>query len=144
MDNVVRLVVVCALIAYGIFRIIRYFRYGMARRVTAVPSASGVLPMPGTAARSDLSAGMQPDVPTGRLVKLQAAAVSVLLFVAANGVLLAALFGLPMLGNVPVIWRLFVAVFANFYLLPFARAVGEKQLKRAQARGAENGNPFGH
>jgi hypothetical protein len=36
------------------------------------------------------------------------------------------------LSGIPLIWRLFVQIFANFYLLPFARKVGA-------ARGSEQG-----
>ena len=135
----------CALVAYSIFRLIRYFRYGMARRVTAVPTAtSSVSPSPGMLAGSELPVGTLQAVPGSRLARIQAASISVLVFVVANGVLLVVLFGLPALGHVPVIWRLFLAIFANFYLLPFARAAGQKRLKQIQARAVESGNPFGH
>ena len=137
MDVFVRALVVCALISYGIFRLLRYFRYGMARRVTSIPPSTwGVLPKPGTVAESTVKTPR-------RLLRIRAGAISVLLFVAVNAVLLIALFGLPALVNVPVIWRLFLAIFVNFYLLPFARAVGQKALKQMQARTVESENPFG-
>ena len=137
MDVFVRALVVCALISYGIFRLIRYFRYGMARRVTAVPPSKGaVLPEPETVAESSVQT-------PGRFLRIRAGAISVLLFAAVNAVLLIALFGLPVLAHVPVIWRLFLVIFVNFYLLPFARSVGKKALKQMQAGAVENENPFG-
>jgi hypothetical protein len=44
MDTVIRVLMFLAFIGYSVFRLIRYFRYGMARRVTAVPPSLGVLP----------------------------------------------------------------------------------------------------
>ncbi len=137
MDMFVRALVVCALIAYGIFRLIRYFRYGMARRVTSVPSSAwGVLPGPETVGESSVTTPR-------RFRRIRAGVISVLVFVAANAVLLGVLFGLPAVAAVPVVWRLFLAIFVNFYLLPFARAVGKKALKQMQARAVQSENPFG-
>jgi hypothetical protein len=141
MDTVVRVLVVLAFIAYSVFRLVRYFRYGMARRVTAVPPSTwGVLPAPDTP--TDMNA-MPPVVPASRSVRLLAGGMAMVVFVAANAILWLTLLGLPALSQVPLIWRLFVGIFANFYLLPFARAVGERQLKRMQAKAVGSPNPFG-
>ena len=135
MDTVVRMLVVLALLAYSVFRLIRYFRYGMARRVTAVPPSTwGVLPATETPAAA----------PVTRSARFLAGSVSFLVFGMANTILWLALLGLPALDHVPVIWRLFVGIFANFYLFPFARRAGEKQLNRMKASAVEGGgNPFG-
>ena len=135
MDRVVRVSVVLALIAYSVFRLIRYFRYGMARRVTAVPPSTwGVLPATET----------PPARPATRSARLLAGGMSILVFATANAILWLTLFGLPALEHTPVMWRLFVGIFANFYVLPFARMVGEKKLKRMRASSMETGgNPFG-
>jgi hypothetical protein len=136
MDTVARVLVVLALLAYSVFRLIRYFRYGMARRVTAVPPSTwGVLPATETPA-------VVP--PATRSARFLAGGMSILLFATANAILWLTLFGLPALDQVPVIWRLFIGIFVNFYLLPFARAVGERQLKRMRTKAVEGGgNPFG-
>jgi hypothetical protein len=135
MDNVARVLVVLALLAYSVFRLIRYFRYGMARRVTAVPPSTwGVLPTNETPA----------VVPARRSARILAGGTTILVFATANAILWVTLFRLPALDQVPGILRLFVGIFANFYLLPLARAVGNKQLKRMQASAVESsGNPFG-
>jgi hypothetical protein len=135
METVGRVLVVLALLAYSVFRLIRYFRYGMARRVTAVPPSTwGVLPATETS----------PFAPATRSARFLAGGMTILVFATANTILWLTLFGLPALDHVPVIWRLFVGIFANFYLLPFARAAGEKQLKRMRASVAvRDGNPFG-
>lgn len=135
MDTVVRVLVVLALLAFSVFRLIRYFRYGMARRATAVPPSTwGVLPATETPAVA----------PVARSARFLAGGVSFLVFATANAILWLTLFGVPALSHVPVIWRLFVGIFANFYLLPFARTVGEKQLNRIKASAMEGGgDPFG-
>jgi hypothetical protein len=141
MDTVVRALVVLALLGLSVFRLIRYFRYGVARRVTAgTPSTLGLMPAPeaSTAQSSDV-----PGAASSRLARVLAGATTVLVFFAANSVLCLVLFGLPALGQILLIWRLFVVIFANFYLLPFAQAVGKKQLKRLQARAGDTPNPIG-
>ena len=135
MDTVARVLVVLTLLAYSIFRLIRYFRYGMAPRVTAVPPSTwGALPATEAAAVA----------PATRSARILAGSVSILIFATANAILWLTLFGLPALAHVPVIWRLFIGIFANFYLLPFARAAGEKQMKRMRASAVDNSsNQFG-
>ena len=141
MDTAVRALVVLALLALSVFRLIRYFRYGMAKRVTAaLPSTLGVMPAPEVSTAQN--SGVPGEAP-GRLARMLAGAMTVLVFFAANSVLCLILFGLPALGQIPLIWRLFVVIFGNFYLVPFAQAVGKKQLKRLQARAGETPNPIG-
>ena len=141
MDTAVSALVVLAALALFVIRLVRYFRYGMARRVTAVPpSVLGVTPVP------EASAAQSSDVPgsaSPRLARVLAGAVTVLVFFAANSVLCLVLFGLPALGQIPLIWRLFVVIFTNFYLVPFAQSVGKRQLKRLQAKSGETPNPIG-
>jgi hypothetical protein len=138
MDTVERVLVVLALLAYSGFRLIRYFRYGMSRRVTAVPPSTwGVLPATETPT-------VTPVTPVTRSARFLAGGVSFLVFATANAILWLTLFGLPALEHIPVIWRLFIGIFANFYLLPYARAAGRKQLKKMRASAVEGGgNPFG-
>jgi hypothetical protein len=75
-----------------------------------------------------------PLAPLSRSARLQAGGVMLLVLTTTNAILWLALLGWPLLGQIPLIWRLFVGIFANFYLLPFARAAGEKQLRRFQAK----------
>ena len=78
MDNVARVLVVLALLAYSVFRLIRYFRYGMARRVTAVPPSTwGVLPATETPAVA----------PATRSARILASGTSILVFATANAIL---------------------------------------------------------
>jgi hypothetical protein len=64
MDTRARVILVLLLIAYSGFRLVRYLRYGLARRATAVPpSSAGILPIvpgqPGVS--SALGSGHTPD-----------------------------------------------------------------------------------
>jgi hypothetical protein len=125
MNTVLRGLVIAALLGWSVFRVVRYFRFGLAKSVTAVPPSAGIL-APNTEGVS--VASDSPTTATARSVR--AGVTVVIVWVAANAVLGLLLFGLPMLAKVPLIWRLFVAVFANFYLYPFARRLGEKTLNR--------------
>ena len=135
MDDLIRVLVVLALLGLSVYRIVRYFRYGMARRVTAgMPSTLGVIPS------SSAATGQLSDVPTGpnsRWARMMAGTVSVLVLAALNAVLCLVLFVWPAAGQVPLLWRLFVVIFANFYLVPFAQSVGKKRLERRQVAAAE-------
>src|ERR1700716_1249294 len=103
METVGRVLVVLALLAYSVFRLIRYFRYGMARRVTAVPPSTwGVLPATET----------PPVPPATRSARFLAGGMTILVFATANAILWLTLFGLPALDHVPVIGRLFVGILA--------------------------------
>lgn len=120
MDTTIRLLVVLALIGYSVYRIVRYFRYGMARRATAIPPAAGMFPQETGVAANPLA----PPAPSSTwLVGVTTVAV----WVGANLLLAAILFAVPVLSQVPVIWRLFVQIFANFYLLPWARRVAARR-----------------
>jgi len=118
MDTAVRLIVILALISYSVYRIVRYFRYGMAGRVTAVPPSAGMFPQEPLSAANSLA----PQPPSSSPTWL-AATKTLGVWAGTNLLLAAVLFGVPALSAVPVIWRLFVQIFANFYLLPWARRV---------------------
>jgi hypothetical protein len=121
LDTAVRLLVILALISYGVYRIVRYFRYGMAKRVTAIPPAAGMFPQETVSATNPLMSSPPSAVSTW-LVGIRTLA----LWVGANLLLAAVLFAIPALSAVPVIWRLFAQIFANFYLLPWARKVAAR------------------
>ena len=42
MDAIVRILVVLLIVGLSIYRLVRYFRLGLARRVTAVPPTAGM------------------------------------------------------------------------------------------------------
>lgn len=121
MDAAVRIFVILALIAYSLFRIVRWFRYGMAKRVTVVPPPVGMFPQDSRVANP-----LAPTPQTAPSTWL-AGVTTLAVWLGANLLLAAVLFAIPALAGVPLIWRLFVQVFANFYLLPWAKRVGNRR-----------------
>lgn len=120
-DTVLRAIGVLALIAYSLLRIVRWFRHGMARRVLVVPPPVGMFPQDSPGVANTLA-------PPQATPSTWLAGVTTLAVWAGGNLLLAALlFAVPALSGVPVIWRLFVQVFANFYLLPWAKRVGARR-----------------
>jgi len=95
--------------------------YGLAKRATAVPPAAGMFPQETGSAANPLMPSPRSAASTG-LVAIKTLA----LWVGANLLLAAVLFAIPALSAVPVIWRLFAQIFANFYLLPWARRVAAR------------------
>lgn len=135
MDRIVRVMVILALIAFSLFRILRYFRHGLARRVVALPPSAGMV-LAATPSDPPASAVAQ-----SRSARFRAALVTGVVWLGGNALLSAALFAVPALSAVPALWRLFVLVFANFYLFPFAKSAGTKRAQRGDT--AVSGNPFG-
>lgn len=128
MDAIVRILVVLLIVGLSIYRLVRYFRLGLARRVTAVPPTAGMF-----VADSPSSNALAPsDQARSQRSRMIAALTTVAVLLSGNVILAAVLFGVSALSGIPLIWRLFVQIFANFYLLPFARKVGA-------ARGSEQG-----
>ena len=147
MDNAIRALVVLTLLGLSVYRIVRYFRHGMARRVApvAVPSTVlGVMPGPAdlTAAQAAATPAATPAAVSGPVPRMRAAAITVAVFLAVNAILWLVLFAIPALAQIPLLWRLFIVIFANFYVLPFAQGVGAKYLKRRQAGAVTAGNPL--
>lgn len=131
MDTLSRVLVVLAFLALAVYRFVRYFRYGMARRVTgATPSTLAVVPP-----TNQLSEA--PAVPSSRWARIMAGAAAVLVWAALNAVLCLVLFVWPAAEQVPIMLRLFVVIFANFYWVPYAQSVGKKRLERRQAAPGE-------
>jgi hypothetical protein len=122
LDSIVRILVVLALIGLSVWRLVRYFRFGMAKRVTAIPPTAGMF-LPETSSTSPATALAPADMQP-RPSRWRAGLTMLFAWLGGNLLLAAVLFGWPALSGIPVIWRLFVQIFANFYLLPFARRVG--------------------
>ncbi len=120
-DTIVRAIVVLALIAYSLLRLVRWFRHGMAKRVLVVPPPVGMFPQ--DSARVTGTLAPPPATPSTWL----AGVTTLVVWVGANLLLAAVLFAVPALAAVPVLWRMFVQVFANFYLLPWAKRVGARR-----------------
>jgi len=110
-ERLARAVAFLLILAFVVWRLLRYLRLGAARRPLGVPGGAGLVPGAAPAADARLA------TPERRLSAAVAAAGAWLLV---NVLLALALFALPPLAGVPLLWRLCTLVFANFYLLPFA------------------------
>jgi len=143
MDTIVRIVVILTLIAFSLFRLMRYFRHAVSKRVTAMPPAAG-MPLLETPAEPRVVASASSSVRETGSVRFMAGLLTLVVWMGGNALLSAALFAVPALWSIPVIWRLFVLIFANFYLFPFAKRVGEDRYRRTRGEAAQSGSPFGN
>lgn len=133
MDRTTRLIILLAVIALSAFRLVRYMKYGIAKRPqSAIPGSAGmVLPAAPTAATD---VGAQPGAGSGnsRLAGAVAALTSAGVWVAGNVLLWSCLFGWSALDEVPALLRGVAGVFANFYLIHLARVAGARVRSRMQ------------
>jgi hypothetical protein len=143
-DRTSRLILLLVVIALSAFRLVRYLKYGIAKRPqSAIPGSAGmVLPATPTA---PAAAGAQPGGGAGssRLTGALAALTSAGVWVAGNVVLWSCLFGWPALDEVPAMLRGVAGVFANFYLIHLARVAGARVRSRLQKSDPAQGtNPL--
>ena len=142
MQRIDRLVLLAAFVALAVFRLVRYLRAGAAARrrpPAAIPASGGMLT---PTADSNVTA-QSPLAPEDAPGRYRAALASALVFTAANVLVWLTLFGVPALGGIPVIWRLVAGIFANFYLVQLAGAVGQRVKSRAnRSANSPTGSPF--
>ncbi len=153
MERTVRLIFLAVFVALGIYRFIRSMKAAVSKRpLSGIPGTGGIIAQEARPAAAVNPAPIDPTAPTGSgsiagpggpsggnaaIARFAAAAV----FVAGNAVIWLCLFGLAALETVPVIWRLFGGILANFYLIGLARAVGVR-LRRGARPELTGGNPF--
>ena len=140
MDHPQRFIYLALVIAWSIFRVIRYARTATARRPRpAVPPSGGGLPPPlQAAATGSAQSPLGPVETRSGLAGILAAAG---VFIAGNVAIWPLLFLVPALEAVPQILRLIAGVLANFYLLYLARAVAAR-LGSSQHGAADDNNPI--
>jgi hypothetical protein len=140
MDRYSRLIGLVFVIAWTIFRLVRYLRAGSSRRPSAaVPGSAGMIPRAADAPAS-ASTTVSPIEPARGGSGFLAGLLGVLVLLAGNAAVWACLFLVPQLDQVPVMLRLVIGVLANFYLLYLARTVAAA----VRARGAPNPPPGGN
>jgi len=121
-----RLIVALLLIALVIWRLIRYVRLGISGRPRALGLPGGVfLPSSGQAG-ADSESERPPSGRSPVRVRLIGASVSAVIWILGNLLIWTFLFGLPKLRDAPPVLLGVVGVFANFYLIPFARRTGSR------------------
>lgn len=141
MDHPQRFIYLALLIAWSIFRLIRYVRAGTAKRPgPAIPPSGGVLP-PVKAAVNPGAATSSPIEPVRAGGGLAGTLAAVGIFIAGNALIWPLLFLVPALEDVPPILRMVAGVLANFFLLQVARTVATR-VGSAQRGAADENNPI--
>ncbi len=130
MDRSDRLIVLAVMIAIAAWRLARYLRLGMSKRRPSLGIAGGVIPPSSDiGATTNLTSG-SPDRSAPPLLLFVSVAVTVAIWCVGNFLIWIALFQLPFLRNLPPILLGIAWVFANFYLIPFARHSGKRCAER--------------
>jgi fatty acid desaturase len=132
MDRLLRVLVIAALFGYSIYRIVRYVNIGVTRsRSPAIPSVMGGVGQNAGPRTTTPGPSTKPEGSNaGAVARIGGTVSAILIWLLANSILWLGLFVPQALANVPVIWRLFVGVFANFYLIPFAGRAGARVIDR--------------
>jgi hypothetical protein len=127
LDHPQRFIYLALVIAWSIFRIIRYARAATAKRpAPATPPSVGALPpsmQPTATARTATRSPIEP-VRTGGGLTGKLAALGIL--IGGNLLIWPLLFLLPALEEVPPLLRLMAGVLANFFLLQAGRSVAAR------------------
>lgn len=139
-----RVIFLVLVIAWTIFRLVRYARKSGARPAPpAVPASVGSREPPRSEPAAAATATASPIEPAGSggaglARNLVAAAV----FVAGALVIWALVFMVPAFESVPTSVRMIVGVLATLYLVQLARGVGTRVIGAGQRGGADENNPI--
>lgn len=124
MSRIERAVFLVLVLAYLIWRFIRYMKLGMSPRPTrGVPGGAGWI--------ADAPATTDPPIPSPDSPAHKPRAVAILaacvLWLAVNGLVAFALFGVAATRDMPPLISLLVIVLMNFYLLPWCRRFADRR-----------------
>src|SRR5262245_8878414 len=126
MDRWSRLLLILAFVAIAIWRLVRYMRLGLAARRTTLGVAGGWFPPTAEQPSVDANAPPPDATQSSFLTRQTELVVAVVAWLAANALIWFALFGLPLLENVPPVPRGVAGIFANFYVIPWAQNIGRR------------------
>lgn len=139
-----RVIFLVLVIAWTIFRLVRYLRISGAKRPPpAVPPSDGS-PVPSrsepAAAATAAASPIEPAGSGGAGLARNLVAAAV--FVAGALVIWALVFMVPAFESVPTLVRMIVGVLATLYLVQLARGVGTRVIGAGQRGGADENNPI--
>lgn len=125
MSTPFKLLIALLLIGFAVYRLVLLVRHGTRVHRPTIPTSSGLAPqsLEGVAQGEPFASRLGTR---GRLVAL-------LVWLVGNALVWGLLLGIPAFHRVPVIWILFIGVFANLRLIPFARSVAVRSAQRRQA-----------
>jgi hypothetical protein len=140
-----RVIFLVLVIAWTIFRLVRYLRMSAARRPPpAVPASDGspVPPPAGSAAAPTMTAGSPIEPAATGGAGLARNLVTAAVFIAGGAVIWSLLFLVPAFENVPTLLRLTAGVLATLYLIQLARGAATRLIGAGQRGGAQDNNPI--
>jgi len=126
MDRWSRLLLILALVAIAIWRLVRYMRLGLAARRATLGAAGGWFPPAPEQSSLGANAPSPDNMKSSFLARQAELLIAVATWLAANAFLWFCLFGLPLLKNVPPVPLGVAGIFANFYLIPWAQNTGRR------------------
>jgi hypothetical protein len=139
MGRLDRLILLLLVIAITGWRLTRYLRLGMAKRRSALGVAGGWFPTSFEISSSVATDPVAPNRKTPLPVRLVVAAVGVAIWLVGNLLIWLFLLESPFLKNVPPMLLGIAGIFANFYLIPFARVTGKRCGQRMQSARVKGG-----
>ena len=132
MDRTDRLILLMLLVAFAALRLVRFLRLGLGKRHPALGIAGGWMPPSSEATAEVAPESSDSDRSSPFTIRLVDPLVTVAIWLAGNLVIWLALFEVPFLQTVPPALRGIVGIFANFYLIPFARHSGRRCRQRIE------------
>lgn len=142
MDHPQRFIYLALLIAWSIFRLIRYVRTGTAKRPAAATPPSGGAGPPPLQAAPTAATPQSPVGPVDAGGRFAGNLAALGLFIAGNVVIWPLLFLMPALADLPSGLRLTAGVLASLYLLYLARTLSSRIGSPQRSAAADDNNPI--
>ena len=130
MDHTSRLIGLAFVVAWTIFRLVRYLRM------------SGAKPRPRTAAVAAPTATASPIEPAGTTAGFARNVLAAAVFIPGTVVIWALLFMVPALEELPPLLRMIAGVLATLYLIHLARSVAARSGGTGRRGEAADNNPI--
>jgi hypothetical protein len=127
LDRLILLLLVITLVAW---RLARFMRLGMGKRRPSLGIAGGWFPTSNETAVAATTGSTVSNPKSPLLVRTVVALVIVAIWLIGNLLIWLFLLEPPLLRNVPPVVLGVTGIFANFYLIPFARHMGERCRRR--------------
>ncbi len=139
-----RVIFLVLVIAWTLFRLLRYLRMSGAKRPPpAVPSVGSPAPLRSVTAAAAAMTASSPIEPAGTGgAGLARNLVAATVLIAGAVAIWSLLFMVPAFGNVPTPLRMIVAVVATLYLIQLAREAASRLIGAGRRGDAEDNNPI--
>jgi hypothetical protein len=126
-DRFSRLTLLILLVAFAVWRLVRYMKMGMARRPAGLVSGAGMLVQPTAPTSKPATETLAADKSARtRTARLLGALAGLGFWLLCNGFVIWALFGSGLFQNAPPLILMVIVVLPNFYLVPLARRLADR------------------